>query len=118
MWSDEFSEIANKALANVSRAAVEAFKKLSESITEAAKIAEERTAAAEEMLYDYLNALIEAAVNSKEYPTTSDLLKELSELRWYKDLRDPIPKTPYKPSFKTVIFDRRLKFPKCRSNCR
>lgn len=32
--------------------------------------------------------------------------------------RDPIPKTPYKPSYKTVIFDRRLKFPKCRSNCR
>lgn len=32
--------------------------------------------------------------------------------------RDPIPKTPYKPSYKTVIFDKRLKFPKCRSNCR
>lgn len=32
--------------------------------------------------------------------------------------RAPIPKTPYKPSYKTVIFDKRLKFPKCRSNCR
>lgn len=31
--------------------------------------------------------------------------------------RKSIPKTPYKPSYKTVIFDRRLKFPKCRSNC-
>lgn len=33
------------------------------------------------------------------------------------DLRDTTPKTPYKPSYKTVIFDRRLKFPKCGSNC-
>lgn len=45
-----------------------------------------------------------------------DALKEISEMFYIT--KPPLPNTPYKPKFKKVIFDRRLKTKHCRSNCK
>lgn len=65
----------------------------------------------------YINPWVEAA---NEYLSDmSDTAETLTSFAMSVYVpRTPIPKTPYKPNYKTVIFDKRLKFPKCRSNCR
>lgn len=45
-----------------------------------------------------------------------DTLKEMFEMFYIT--KSPLPNTPYKPKFKKVIFDRRLKTKHCRSNCK
>lgn len=66
----------------------------------------------------YLDPMLEAA-NEYYNEHCIDMTETLASFASSAYIpHDPIPKTPYKPSYKTVIFDRRLKFPKCRSNCR
>lgn len=88
----------------------EALRKLAEAILESAR------ACAADYLYivspsDYGDVDIDIDSIVTTWQSLTDALRNFKP-------RDPIPKTPYKPSYKTVIFDKRLKFPKCRSNCR
>lgn len=82
----------------------EAYRQLGKAVEEQYKVYKE----------SYIDLMLEAA-NEYFSNMTESLASFASEV--YIP-RDPIPKTPYKPSYKTVIFDKRLKFPKCRSNCR
>lgn len=92
----------------------EAFGLTAEACRQLGKAMEEQYKAYKEQ---YINPWVEAA---NEYLSdVNNMIEALASLASFVYIpRDPIPKTPYKPSFKTVIFDKRLKFPKCRSNCR
>lgn len=87
--------------------AAEAYRQLGKAIEEQYKAYQEQ----------YINPWVEAA---NEYLSdVNNMTEALASLASFAYIpRTPIPKTPYKPSYKTVIFDKRLKFPKCRSNCR
>lgn len=85
-----------------------------EVIRQLGKAMEEQYKAYQEQ---YINPWVDAV---NEYLSdVNNMTEALASLASFAYIpRTSIPKTPYKPSYKTVIFDRRLKFPRCRSNCR
>lgn len=108
---EEFSALVAKA--------VEALGLTAEACRQLGKAVEEQYKAYKEAYKEaYLDPMLEAA-NEYYNEHCIDMIETLASFASSAYIpRDPIPKTPYKPSYKTVIFDKRLKFPKCRSNCR
>lgn len=89
------------------------FRKLADAISKAAKLCM-NVQSPSECMYGFSNDEIDIDSLVTTVSTWTSFMEALRDF----EPRKTTPKTPYKPSFKTVIFDKRLKFPKCRSNCR